>query len=452
MLQLDPTLPKTRAVEHAIRTAIADGRARPGMRLPSSRELALELGVARNTIVAVTDDLVAEGVLEARARAGTFVARSVAPLHSESRTPASAGPEFDLRPGRPEAGSFPTARWLTAIRRAGAAAADVDSDGAGSVALRSELASYLARARGVETTADAIVICAGYRTASTLVAAALAAGGASSVAIEDPSLFGIERPWSTSGFTVSDLVVDEDGADLGRLDARTDAVVLTPSHQFPLGGALAPARRRLVVDWAMANDRGFIVEDDYDGEFRFDRRPVAALQRSAPERVVYAGSVSKTLAPDLRLGWLVLPPDLVRPVVDASEALTGGAPMLNQLALADLIRTGEYERHIRRQRREYARRRTHLQQALRSVGLEVPGLAAGLHGLIPLGDAAPTVLSRLESQPDHVGVHRLARYTRSHDRPEALVVGFATPSRARFEPAIEALTSLLTARDSRPPR
>jgi GntR family transcriptional regulator/MocR family aminotransferase len=213
------------------------------------------------------------------------------------------------------------------------------SDGAGAIELREQLAAYLARARGVETSARSIVICAGFRTASTLLAAALAWRGATSVAIEDPSLPGADLPWLGAGLNVIDLSVDGDGAIVDRLHEQIDAVVLTPSHQFPIGGALSPSRRHLVSEWAR-NNRSYILEDDYDGEFRFDRRPVAALQRLAPEQVVYAGSASKTLVPSLRIGWLALPEHLVDPVVAASEALTGGVPLLNQLALADLIRTG----------------------------------------------------------------------------------------------------------------
>lgn len=443
VFRLDPALPKARAIETTLRAAINNGVLPPGSRLPSSRELAAELGVARNTVVAVLDDLVAEGVLAARPRAGVFVSRGVGPALGSGAAVVESLPEFDLRPGQPERGSFPASRWAAATRRAAARLGRTHATAAGSLDLRAQLAAYLARARGVETSAESIVICGGFRAACTLLAAALAGRGARTVAIEDPSLPGICLPWLTAGFTVIDLPVDDAGAEVHRLTSGTDAVVLTPSHQFPLGGALSTQRRLLVSDWAQAAGT-YIIEDDYDGEFRFDRRPIAALQRSAPEHVVYAGSTSKTLDPALRLGWLVLPQDLVDPVTEASETLMGGAPVLNQMALADLIASGEYERHIRRQRREYSHRRTQLQHTLRGLGMKTSGIPAGLHTLISLDgletDADP-LRQRLAGHG--VAVHDLTRYARSHQHHPAIVAGFATPARSQFRPALDALAGNL---------
>ncbi|WP_239158533.1 aminotransferase class I/II-fold pyridoxal phosphate-dependent enzyme [Winogradskya humida] len=241
--------------------------------------------------------------------------------------------------------------------------------------------------------------------------------------------------WQRLGHTVLDLPVDADGARVEDLGGGVDVVSLTPAHQFPLGGALSPRRRGLVCDWA-ARTGGYIVEDDYDGEFRFDRRPVAALQRSAPDRVIYAGSVSKTLSPDLRIGWLVLPDELVAPTAHAVATLTGGVPLLNQLALADFIASGDYERHVRAQRREYARRRLLLRNALHAHGLTVPGIPAGLHAVIePAATVAPS--------GTRVAVHTLGRYSRTHPVPDALVVGFATPARKDVDAAVAALMSTL---------
>lgn len=443
LFRLDRSLPKARAVERAIREAIAQGDLLPGARLPATRDLAAEIGIARNTVVAAIDNLVAEGVLEARPRTGIFIARTTLPTQRAASATPTERPRYDLRPGRPEHGSFPAARWLAATRRSSSSGNAFDGAGAGAFELRSQLAAYLGRARGVETTAEAIVICAGFRTACTLLAAALAARGCTTIAIEDPSLPGIDRPWRASGLDVADLVVDDDGADIGQLGNGIDAVLLTPSHQFPIGGALAPARRQSVIDWAVRNG-SYIIEDDYDGEFRFDRRPIAALQRSAPEQVIYVGSASKTLDPGLRLGWLALPNDLVQPVTEASEELTGGAAIINQLALADLIRTGEYERHVRRQRREYGRRRAHLQRALREAGNDVPGIPAGLHALIPINeDQDIRAHEHAGAGLGNVAVHTLARYTRNHPRRPAIIVGFATPSRTQFDPAVDALVELL---------
>ncbi|WP_218014564.1 MocR-like pyridoxine biosynthesis transcription factor PdxR [Mycolicibacterium palauense] len=451
LFHLDPALPKGRAVQNALLGAVADGVLAPGTRLPSTRELAAELGISRTTVVAAIDDLIAEGVLTTRARAGIYVARAGAPVTGPDTAAPPPEPRFDLRPGRPERGSFPTARWLAATRRAAghdeftAGHGDLAvSGGRGSRALRTELAAYLARSRGVQTTPERIVVCTGFRGACTLLAAALAAEGAGTVAIEDPSLPGIDRPWRTAGFGVLDLPVDADGADLTGLGGGADAVLLTPSHQFPLGGALSPPRRQRICDWAGTHG-GYLIEDDYDGEFRFDRHPIAALQRSAPQHTVYAGSTSKTLDPGLRLGWLVLPPELVDPVIDAADALSGGAPLLNQLALAELIRTGDYERHIRRQRREYACRRAYLKAALREAGHPAPGIPAGLHALVPLGDDVDPAAWAAAALADGVATHSLSRYSRTRPQRPAIVAGFATPTRARFGPAVAALLGALPA-------
>ncbi|SOC89619.1 GntR family transcriptional regulator / MocR family aminotransferase [Curtobacterium sp. 314Chir4.1] len=442
VLALDPSLPKRRAVEDLIRRMIADDLWQVGSRVPAARELALEFGVARGTVVAAVDDLVADGLLVSRERAGIFVARSGEPSTVPEPILETRAPRFDLRPGRPETGSFPGAKWSAALRRTagvGLANAPGEEPLMGSHELRVELAGYLRRARGVEANPASIVICGGYRSASTILAATFRELGLRTVAIEDPSLPEMDRLWRAAGMDVVDLPVDELGAQTELLDGTIDAATLTPAHQFPLGGALESRRRRVAVAWAERSDR-FIVEDDYDGEFRFDRRPIAALQRSAPHRVIYIGSVSKTLDTRLRLGWMVLPQSLIRPVAATTARLTGGVPLIDQLALAHLIRSGDFERHVRRQRREYARRHEFLIAAAAAEHLTVPGIPAGLQALVPLGSA-------LEADEEDRGVirlddfatHAVHRYVRNSDRPPAVVVGFATPSRAAFPTAVQRL-------------
>lgn len=448
VLRLNAALPKRRGVEDALRRGVAEGRIPAGAKLPSTRELALELGVSRGTVTSAVEDLIADGLLETRPRTGTYVARAEVFAPGPAPVSMTLAPRLDLRPGRPEAGSFPGARWNAALRRAtgGVQNAEmVEEDGAGRYELRRELASYLSRARGVDTVAESIVITHGYRSASWILAVALREFGRGTVAIEDPSLDQVFQVWTSAGMRVHDLPVDDAGAQTESLDRGVDAAVLTPAHQFPLGGALDAGRRRGVLEWAGRG--GLIVEDDYDGEFRFDRRPVAALQRSRPERVIYAGSVSKTLHPGLRLGWLVLPPELVAPVRAAMLRLTGGVSQLEQLALAELIRSGDYERHVRRQRREYARRRALLHDAAAEAGVQLPGIPAGLHVIVPVPEGG----GQSGSPPGVLTIgdcvtHSLARYTRSQRRPDAAVVGFGAPSRAAFEPAIAALIAWLTRR------
>ncbi|MCS5498859.1 PLP-dependent aminotransferase family protein [Cnuibacter physcomitrellae] len=451
VLRLDPALPRRRAVETALRRGIALGHLPVDSRIPAARDLALELGVARGTVTAAIDDLVADGVLVTRERAGTFVARAPGPADAVMPAPPTRPARWDLRPGRPESGAFPVARWVAATRRAaatGGAEAQADDDGRGSLALRTQLASYLARARGVEAAPESIVVCAGYRSGMTVLAAALRGTGASAVAIEDPGLPSVDAAWGASGMRVTDLPVDGSGARVDLLDASIDIALLTPAHQFPLGVVLSAERRREVLQWA-ASSRSLVVEDDYDGEFRFDRRPVAALQRSAPDRVAYVGSVSKALDIHLRLGWMALPPDLIEPVAAMTLALTGGVPLLDQLALAELLRRGDYERHVRRQRREYARRRRLLEEAVGRRGSTLSGIPAGMQALVQLPDRK---YDEVDGAVDAGGtsIHLLSRYTRSTERPPAAVVGFATPSRSRFEPAVEAFAQWLRGVDQRP--
>ncbi|WP_459644386.1 aminotransferase-like domain-containing protein [Kineococcus sp. NUM-3379] len=267
--------------------------------MPSSCDLTAEPGISRTTVVAALDDLIAEGVLTARGRSGLHVARHAAPvgdgpLRAGAAQPPDgvervAGP-FDLRPGQPEQGSFPTSRWVSALRRAATRSNPTSgpADGAGAQVLCTQLAAYLARVRGVHADPDRIVISAGFRAACTAQAVTTTDLGVRQVAMEDPCLPAVVEPWRRLGHAVLDLPVDADGGRVEDLENLTTVagcapgvVVLTSSHQLPLGGALRPRRRRLVCDWATRTG-GYVIEDDYDGEFRFGRRPVTALQRSAP--------------------------------------------------------------------------------------------------------------------------------------------------------------------------
>jgi len=366
--------------------------------LPSSRVLATDLAVSRNTVVSVFDSLVAEGVLTAAQGSGTFVARATHEAMPAASFEVPGEPRFDLRPGRPERGSFPTAKWLNATRH-GAAAAESHPGAfpdAGTIELRSAVAAYLARARGVDTDPHNIVVCSGFRGACTLLATVLRRLRRTTVAVEDPSLPAAPDVWTAAGLQVVDLGVDAEGAVVEQLDDTVDAAVVTAAHQFPLGGTLAPQRRLSLLDWATRHD-AFVIEDDYDGEFRFDKRPIAALQRSDPDHVIYIGSTSKTLDPHLRLGWLVLPTEL------------------------------------------YAPRRNRLQRALGDLGIMPPGIPAGLHSVVPVPDDEAVV--RI-ADVSGLALHTLGRYSRGpHDR--AMVVGFATPRRHDFSESISHLVDAL---------
>ena len=414
------------ALERTLRDALRGGRLPPGTRLPSSRSLARDLGLARNTVAAAYAQLVAEGWLEGRQGAGTRVAlHPVLAPPAASAPPPPRPPQFDLRPGLPDLTAFPREPWLAAARRA-LREAPFDAlgygDPRGRVELRRALAEYLARARGVAASPERIVVCTGLVQGLSLVEAALEAAWAA----EEYGHAAHRR-----GLAATSLRVDGDGAVVSEL-GDAGAVLLTPAHQFPLGRTLSPARRREVVAWARSTD-GIVVEDDYDGEFRYDRRPVGALQALAPEHVVYAGTASKSLAPGVRLGWLVVPGALLERVV-AVRAHGDWPSALDQLTLAELIASGGYDKHVRRMRFAYRRRRDRLLAAVERVS----GIDAGLHAVVELDEDEEVVVER--ARRHDLIVEGLDSYRFGPDRREpALVVGYGTPPEHAWEGALERL-------------
>ena len=301
--------------------------------------------------------------------------------------PAAAEPRLSLRPGVPDVSGFPRSAWVAALRRALNSAPDAvlrPGDPRGRPELRAALAAYLGRARGVLADPERIVICAGFTEGLSLLCRALRGTGA--LAMEDPCFAAHRDIAHAAGMRVARLEVDEHGARPA-IPPDVAAALLTPAHQFPLGATLAPERRSAFVAWAREHGT-LVIEDDYDGEFRYDRQPAGALQGLDPERVVYAGTASKTLAPALRLGWLVLPDRLLEPVLAAK---LGATPALEQLALAELLAGGGYDRHVRRMRQRYRKRRDAL--LARLGGRRALGIAAGLHVVVEV-DSEAAVLAR----------------------------------------------------------
>ncbi|MEU2225707.1 PLP-dependent aminotransferase family protein [Streptomyces sp. NPDC018347] len=448
------------ALTRALRGAVRDGRLASGTRLPPYRSLAADLGVTRNTVADAYAELVAEGWLTSRQGSGTRVADRTEPLRPTLRTPVETplrarGPRHDLRQGTPDASAFPRAAWSASYRRALLAApskAFGPGDPAGRRELRETLAEYLARARGVRTEPDRIVICSGFAHALRLLfgrgtGEGPAAGGVlrGPLGVEAYGLGFHRELLAAAGVRTVPLALDEHGA---RVDAlgRERAVLLTPAHQFPTGGPLHPERRAAVIDWARA--RGAVVlEDDYDGEFRYDRRPVGALQGLDPEQVIHIGSVSKSLSPALRLGWMVLPQRYVGPVLAAKGAREGWASVLDQLALADFMACGSYDRHVRRMRQTYRRRRDRLVAALAEDAphIEVTGIAAGLHAVLrlPPGTERSTVKAAAWQGValDGLAAFRHPRGPAAAD--DGLVVGYAAPAEHAYAAALEALCRVL---------
>jgi GntR family transcriptional regulator/MocR family aminotransferase len=452
-----------RSLEDALRAAVRDGRLPPGTRLPSSRALAADLGIARNTVADAYGQLVAAGWLTARTGAGTWVTEMPAPSEAAEAAappPAATQLRYDLRPGVPDLSAFPRREWLATARRALARSPDQvlhyqDPRGLGQ--LREALAGYLARARGVAAAPERIVVCAGFQHGLSLLSQALRACGARGVAMESYGLPEHRDLIAYSGLGIAPLPVDADGAvpDSAAL-GRAGAALLTPAHQFPLGRTLAPPRRRLFTEWA-ADTGAVLIEDDYDGEFRYDRHPVGAMQALAPDHVVYGGTASKALAPGLRLGWLAVPRRLLDEVVTAARLTRGGPDVLSQLTLAEFITSGGYDRQVRHARLSYRRRRDRLVAALSAGVPEVraTGIAAGLHALVLLRpgqteaeaiaaaarrDLAVTGLRSLSGRELQPGRELQAQ---TDPPPPALVIGYARPPQHAFADALARLRAAL---------
>jgi len=454
-----------RSLEDALRAAIRDGRLPAGTRLPASRALAADLGIARNTVADAFGQLVAEGWLSARTGAGTWVTNIAAPPAAPGPAPAAPGsrrgsgrePRYDLRPGVPDLSAFPRREWLAATRRALASFPDQQlayPDPRGLAPLREALAGYLARARGVSADPDRIVVCGGFRHGLAVLAQMLSARGARAVAVESYGLPEHDAVLTHAGLRLAPLPADAHGAVFaGASLAAAGAALLTPAHQFPLGMTLAPARRRMFAEWA-AGAGAVLIEDDYDGEFRYDRHPVGAMQSLAPGHVVYGGTASKALAPGLRLGWLAVPGRLLEEVVAAAQLTGGGPDAVNQLALAEFITSGGYDRQVRQARLAYRRRRDRLVAALSQAAplARVTGIAAGLHAVVELAPGREEADAIARAQRHGVAVSGLSQFDAgagagagpgAGQHPPALVVGYATPPPHAYTTAIARLAAAL---------
>ncbi|GAA1915816.1 PLP-dependent aminotransferase family protein [Streptantibioticus ferralitis] len=444
-IDLDAAGGRRVGLQSALRKAIRQGRLAAGTLLPSTRGLAAELGLSRGTVTAAYDQLVAEGYLTTRPGSGTTVA-DMPPntMPPESAAPAATGPRHDLRPGLPDVSTFPVRAWLAATRRVLADSRPEmfgAGDPQGRIELRTAVADYLGRTRGVITTPDRIVITSGYYQGLCLLSRVLAADGARTVAVEDPSHNLFRAVVQRAGLTTPALPVDAHGACVDALTQSIDAVLLTPSHQYPTGVPLHPGRRQAVCAWSRSSG-GLVIEDDYDGEYRYDRQPVGALQGIAPDRTVYCGTASKTLGPALRLAWMALPPQLVNPIVEAKKQADLYTETLSQLVLADFITTHAYDRHIRAARLRYRRRRELLlEHAATVAGLTAHGVPAGLHTLLTVSSDWPPEQEILTVCAQHgLALRGLAElYVDPSARPAGLLVGFAAPPEHAYRAALNAL-------------
>jgi GntR family transcriptional regulator / MocR family aminotransferase len=464
-------------LEAGLRDAIRSGRLRGGERLPSSRELARALGVSRGIVQDCFGQLLAEGYLTSRTGSATRVAEiaegsAASSPGAASRLPVAGGqgsrppspppqaaePRLiaDFAPAVPDLSSFPRADWVWAVREACGAVASADlgyGDPRGSAELREVLAGYLRRVRAAAADPGRMIVSTGFAQGINLVLRALAnQAGVAAVAFEDPGYGSAAtdetvRAVSAMGLRVVHVPVDDEGLVVTALAASgADAVVVTPAHQAPTGVVLTAARRHALADWARRGG-GFIIEDDYDSEFRYDKEPVGALQGLAPDRVFLIGTASKALAPAVRLGWVLAPAGLADAVAAEKEMSDRGSCTLDQVALAALLTSGRYDRHLRRMRAVYAARRLALVDAFgrHAPGVRLTGLAAGFHAVarLPAEPGEATVIAAARERG--VGLHGIAEYRGAPDpaAPPALLMGFGNTSERAIEPAIAAIAVLL---------
>ncbi|OBA99755.1 GntR family transcriptional regulator [Mycobacteriaceae bacterium 1482268.1] len=434
----------------ALRDAVRSGRLAPGSMLPPSRSLAADLGLARNTVAEAYAELVNEGWLASRQGAGTWVlntAGAQAPPRPRGARPA---PVHNLMPGTPDVSEFPRAEWAASTRRALSTAPTEAlrmGDARGRPELRDALTEYLTRARGVRTSSESVLVCAGVRHAVELLGRVFRDRGP--IAVEAYGLFIFRDALAASDVPTVPIGVDERGAVVDDLnDIETPAVLLTPAHHNPFGMALHPTRRTAVVDWAQRTG-GYIFDDDYDGEFRYDRQPIGALQALAPDRVVYTGSASKSLSQALRLGWMVLPDNLIDAMIGAAGGQQYYVDAVTQLTMADFISTGGYDKHIRRMRMRYRRRRDTLVEALSGFDVGISGLSAGVNMVLTLPDGAEhEVLRRAGEAGMAVQGLSIMRHPLAGPEvpdPDGVIVGFAAPADHAFSSAVDALLDVLGA-------
>ncbi|MDN3354305.1 PLP-dependent aminotransferase family protein [Actinomadura sp. DC4] len=437
-------------VEWALREAIQSGRLRAGERLPSTRRLSAELGLSRGLVVECYAQLQSEGYLSTRAGSATRVAAGATSLLPPPPPAAEpVRPRIDFRPGVPDLTGFPRQDWLWALGEACRTAPVADltyGEAGGSGVLRAVLAAYARRVRGAVAHPEWMVVCAGFAQGLGLILDALAATGAGRVAFEEPGPAYRDVVTARARVEAVPVPVDEHGIDVAALAASgARAVVLTPAHQFPTGVVLSPERRHALLAWAHERD-AVIVEDDYDAEFRYDREPIGALQGLAPDRVALIGTVSKSLAPALRLGWILCPPSLAATIAHGKRYDDRGSPVFDQLALARLIESGRFDRHLRRMRGVYAARRGTLIRALarHAPAVELGGLAAGLHAVARLPDHRQEEVAVAEARARSIGLYGMSAYhLDGRTRPPRLVLGFGHLRESEIEEGVAAVGDAL---------
>jgi GntR family transcriptional regulator/MocR family aminotransferase len=416
-------------LERALRDDIRAGRLPAGARLPSSRQLAAELGLSRGVVTAAYDQLVAEGYLETHQGAPVRVAPGVRAHPGRPPSPSLLTRyTYDFSPGLPDLAGFPRDRWLRSLR-SGWRETPLDAVGYGDprgvAELRAAMADYLGRARGAAADPEHMIVCTGFRQGLSLACRWLRANDVEHVAVEDPGWHAQRLILEEARLTVTPIPVDRDGIDVTALaQSGADAVVVTPAHQFPTGSVLGARRRSALIEWAERGDR-LIIEDDYDSELCPER--IGALQGLAPDRVLYIGSASKRLTPGMRLGWMLVPSWLSWALITAKAIEDAGSEISGQLALADFIGRGELERHLRRMRLRYRQRGEMLRAQLAQALPEWRPSAAvgGLHLMVVMPDHVDEASLLTAAARHGVGIEGLSLHSYTGDCPPGLVLGHA---------------------------
>jgi len=435
----------------ALREAIRGGRLSPGSALPPSRALAEDLGCSRWVVTEAYAQLAAEGYVDARVGSGTRVRPlgEAAGDRPQPEAPPAWVPRIDLAPGLPDLRAFPLGRWVSALRSVASTLPYTElgyPDTAGHPRLRHVLAEYLMRVRGAVVDPADVTVCRGVADGTGRVCQALGAAGIGAVAVEDPGWHRLREAAAAAGLRVVPTRVDGHGLRVGDLDddPAVRAVIVSPTHQFPTGVVLSAERRRALLDWARRVD-GVILEDDYDAEFRYDRRPVGTMQGTDRSRVVLLGSLSKTLSPALGIGWVVAPPAWTDPL-RATTGRLAWPSTLDQLAFAAFLQAGSYDRHLRAARKRYRLRRDRLVQALaeRLPDARLLGVAAGLHLLVHLDGAVDCAAVVGRAAASGMRVANLDTYRCRDDATgQGLVLGYGNLADAQLDEAVALLAAIV---------
>jgi len=450
-LRRDSAVPLHQQLEAGIRDRIRQGLLRADTVMPATRALAADLGLSRGVVVEAYQQLVAEGYLVSRTGSYTQVAPAPASGQVEHRSAAAAPggpPRIDFRYSTPDVSQFPRAAWLRSIRKVLNETPNTSLaylDGRGTPQLREALADYLNRVRGTSARPENMVICNGFAQGSRLLLHVLAAAGYRRLAVEDPSDHDVRDVATKAGLQTVGVPVLETGLDVEALErSGADVVLVTAAHQFPTGAVASAQTRAGLVAWAAKHD-ALVIEDDYDAEYRYDREPIGAIQGLAPQSVVYAGTASKTLAPGLRLGWLILPSRLVEPMSTAKVIDDRGSPVFDQLTFADFVARGEFDRHLRRMRPRYRQLRDMLVGRLAE---QVPdlvsiGVSAGLHVMTWLPpDLTEAAVTRAALERG-LAVYGLAPYWVEKAGPDGLVFGYGSLTQAAVVEGIDLLADTI---------